>query len=311
MNTITQDMRFRQALIKYSFKHGVTKAAIRYKVNRQYVYRWRKRYDGTLQSLADKSHRPHHHPNQHTEDELKLISDMRKRNPNAGLIVFWVKLVQRGYSRSVTGLYRVMRRQGHIVVKPPNPKYIPKPYEQMQYPGQRVQVDVKFVPSACLVGEAEGKHYYQYTGIDEYSRFRYVEAFEEHSTYSSAVFIEHMLKAFKFRVECVQTDNGMEFTKRLCAGKQTPTLFEKTLQKYKIQHKLIRPFTPRHNGKVERSHRKDNEYFYATHKFYSFDDFAKQLKIHNYNYNKFPMRPLNWKAPLDYIRAYLNDGKVF
>ena len=58
MNTITQTMRFRQALIKYSLKHGVTKAAIRYKVNRQYVYRWRKRYDGTLQSLADKSHRP-------------------------------------------------------------------------------------------------------------------------------------------------------------------------------------------------------------------------------------------------------------
>lgn len=58
MNTITQTMRFRQALIEYSLKYGVTKAAIRYKVNRQYVYRWRKRYDGTLQSLCDKSHRP-------------------------------------------------------------------------------------------------------------------------------------------------------------------------------------------------------------------------------------------------------------
>ena len=311
MNTITQDMKFRQALIKYSFKYGVTKAEIRYKVNRQYVYRWRKRYDGTLQSLADKSHRPHHHPNQHTEDELKLISDMRKRNPNAGLIVFWVKLMQRGYSRSVTGLYRVMRKQGHMAVKLPNPKYIPKPYEQMHYPGQRVQVDVKFVPEVCMVGDAKGKKFYQYTAIDEYSRFRYVEAFEEHSTYSSAMFIENMLKAFKFRVECIQTDNGMEFTKRLCVGKQTPTLFEISLQKHNIQHKLIRPFTPRHNGKVERSHRKDNEYFYATHKFYSFDDFAKQLKIHNYNYNKFPMRPLNWKAPIDYIRAYLKDGEVF
>ena len=55
MNTITQTMRFRQALIQYSFKYGVTKAAIRYKTNRQYVYRWRKRYDGTLQSLADTS----------------------------------------------------------------------------------------------------------------------------------------------------------------------------------------------------------------------------------------------------------------
>ena len=311
MNTITQDMKFRQALINYSFKYGVTKAAIRYKVNRQYVYRWRKRYDGTLQSLADKSHRPHHHPNQHTEDELKLISDMRKRNPNAGLIVFWVKLMQRGYSRSVTGLYRVMRKQGHIAVKLPNPKYIPKPYEQMHYPGQRVQVDVKFVPEVCMVGDAKGKKFYQYTAIDEYSRFRYVEAFEEHSTYSSAMFIENMLNAFKFRVECIQTDNGMEFTKRLCAGKQTPTLFEISLQKHNIQHKLIRPFTPRHNGKVERSHRKDNEYFYATHKFYSFDDFAKQLKIHNYNYNRFPMRPLNWKAPIDYIRAYLENGEVF
>lgn len=63
MNTITQTMKFRQALVEYSLKHGVTKAAIRYKVNRQYVYRWRKRYDGTVQSLADKSHRPYHHPN--------------------------------------------------------------------------------------------------------------------------------------------------------------------------------------------------------------------------------------------------------
>ena len=102
-------MRFRQAIIEYSLKNGVTKAAIRYKVNRQYVYRWLKRYDGTLQSLADKSHRPHHHPNQHNPEELKLIADLRKRNSH-GLVVFWVKLRQRGYSRSVTGLYRVLRR---------------------------------------------------------------------------------------------------------------------------------------------------------------------------------------------------------
>ena len=258
MNTITQTMKFRQAIIEYSLKNGVTKAAIRYKVNRQYIYRWLKRYDGTLKSLADKSHRPHHHPNQHTPDELKLIADMRKRNMNAGLVVFWVKLRQRGYSRSITGLYRILRKQGQMAVKPQNPKYIPKPYEQMLYPGQRVQIDVKFVPDACIVGDAKGKKFYQYTAIDEYSRFRYVEAFEEHSTYSSAVFLEHMIKAFKFPVHCVQTDNGMEFTKRLNVGKQTPTLFERVLQKYNIQHKLIRPFTPRHNGKVERSHRKVN-----------------------------------------------------
>lgn len=311
MNTITQTMRFRQALIKYSLKYGVTKAAIRYKVNRQYVYRWMKRYDGTPQSLADKSHRPHHHPNQHTPEELKLIADMRKRNTNAGLVVFWVKLRQRGYSRSITGLYRVLQKTGQLTVKPPNPKYIPKPYEKMFYPGQRVQIDVKVVPTSCIVGDAKGEKFYQYTAIDEYSRFRYLEAFKEQSTYSSAIFLEHLVKVFKFPIECVQTDNGMEFTKKLSVGKQTPTMFERALQNHGIKHKLIRPFTPRHNGKVERSHRKDNEYFYATHKFYSFDDFAKQLKLHNYKYNKFPMRPLNWKAPADYIESFLINGEIF
>ena len=304
-------MLFRQALIRYAQKNGVTKAAIRYRTNRQYVYRWLKRYDGTLESLADRSHRPHSHPNQHTPEELKLISDMRRRNPHAGLVVFWVKLMQRGYTRSITGLYRVLRRQGEMAVKTPNPKYIPKPYEQMQYPGQRVQIDVKFVPATCLVGDAKGKKFYQYTAIDEYSRFRYLEAFEEHSTYSSALFLEHLIKAFPFPIECVQTDNGAEFTKRLLpTERRTPTLFEARLKQCGIRHKLIRPYTPRHNGKVERSHRKDNEYFYATHSFFSFNDFKKQLAVHSRKYNLFPMRPLNWKSPADYIKAFLSNGEL-
>ena len=84
---------------------------------------------------------------------------MRKRNSNARLVVFWVKLRQIGYTRSVTGLYRLLRLQGQMAVKPPNPKYIAKPYEQMQYPGQRVQIDVKFVPEACIVDEAKGKSF--------------------------------------------------------------------------------------------------------------------------------------------------------
>ena len=168
MNTVTQTMLYRQALINYANKKGVTKAAIRYKTNRQYIYRWQKRYDGTLQSLADKSHRPHHHPNEHTAEELKLIADMRKRNMNAGLVVFWVKLRQRGYTRSVTGLYRILRRQGQMAVKPPNPKYVAKQYEQMQFPGQRVQIDVKFVPEVCMVGDAKGKKFYQYTALRKF-----------------------------------------------------------------------------------------------------------------------------------------------
>lgn len=175
-----------------------------------------------------------------------------------------------------TILYRFLRKHGQTAVKLSNPKYIPKPYEQMQYPGQRGQIDVKFVPSVCMVGQEKGTQWFQYTFLDEYSRFRYLEAFEEHCTYSSTVFLRHVVERFPYAIECIQTDNGTEFTKRLLPkGGNTPTLFEEELARLGIRHKLIRPYTPRHNGKVERSHRKDNEEFYASHRFYSFDDFRK------------------------------------
>ena len=312
MASITQDMRYRLSLIKFADKYGVSKAARRYHTNRQYIYRWKRRYDGTIESLRDKSRRPHSHKNQHTPKELKLISDMRRRNPHAGLVVFWVKLRNRGYTRSVTGLYRVLKRQSLMPVRPKNPKYIPKPYEQMLYPGQRIQVDVKFVPSSCLVGDAKGKKFYQYTAIDEYSRYRFLYAYEESSTYSSSDFIRRVVKAFPFKIECVQTDNGAEFTKRLLNTKApTPTLFQRTLNELGIEHKMIRPYTPRHNGKVERSHRKDNEYFYAVKTFYSFDDFRRQLKRHNTAYNNFPMRPLGWLSPKETLFNFLIDGVTY
>ena len=314
MASITQDMRFRLSLIKYADKYGVTKAAIKYHTNRQYVYRWKNRYDGTWDSLRDRSRRPHHHPNQHTEDEIRLIRNMRRRNPDAGLVVFWVKLCQRGYARSIPGLYRFLIKQDLMAAKPPNPKYVPKPYQQMTYPGERIQIDVKFVPAVCLVNEAKGQKFYQYTAIDEYSRWRYVEAFEEHSSYSSMIFLRHLMKAFPMPIQCVQTDNGLEFTKRFAnkAKEGDLTCFELELAKQGIRHKKIRPFTPRHNGKVERSHRKDNERFYATHTFYSFEDFKKQLTLYNKrDYNHFPMRPLGWKSPQAVLNDFINYGVTY
>ena len=242
MNTVTQTMQFRQSLLKYAEKYGVTKAAIKYNVNRQYIYRWKRRYNGDIQSLANTSHRPHHHPNQHTEAELQKIKNFRRRNPNTGLVVLWVKLRRSGYTRSITGLYRVLRRQGQMAVKLPNSKYITKPYEKMRFPGERVQIDVKFVPEACIVRDAAGEKFYQYTAIDEFSRWRYLKAFQEHSTYSSAQFLEHLIKAAPFKILCVQTDNGTEFTKRLLPGDNGPSLFETRLEQAGIRHKLIRPY---------------------------------------------------------------------
>ena len=105
---------------------------------------------------------------------------------------------------------------------------------------------------------------------------------------------------------------GFEFTKKFGGSKKPKdmTLFEVYLKEKGIRHKLIRPYNPRHNGKVERSHRKDNEYFYATHSFYSFNDFEKQLAVHSRKYNNFPIRPLKWKSPREVINHFLETGEV-
>ena len=173
----------------------------------------------------------------------------------------------------------------------------------MQYPGQRVQIDVKVVPRRCIADPQ--LKLYQYTAIDEYSRYRVLGAYEEQSTFSSADFLSKVVKHFARKgvaVECIQTDNGFEFTNRFSSSQgDLETLFEATARQLGIRHKLIRPYTPRHNGKVERSHREDQKRFYDTHRFYSLADFGGQLAAHQSRSNSRPMRPLHWAAPGDVL----------
>ena len=306
MNSITQEMRFRQSLMKYSEKYGVKRASRKYNKCRSYIYFWKARWDGTIESLADQSKRPHHHPNEHTPDELKLIRDMRRRNPKLGLTELWHRLRKRGYTRRVESLYRVLKRLALLPQAPAKPTYKPKPYEQMTYPGERVQIDVKYVPVCCLANKEQ--KLYQYTAIDEFSRLRFVYGYEEHSTYSSADFLIRAVKWYKrhgIKIECVQTDNGSEFTTRFIQGlKDKPTLFQTTAAKLGIRHKLIKPYTPRHNGKVERSHREDHNKFYSCHSFSSCDDLNQQLKDHLARSNNRPMRPLGWLSPIEFLSIY-------
>lgn len=305
MKSITQNMKYLQSLMKYAEKNGVSAASRKYNRSRSFIYFWKKRWDGSIESLQCQSRRPHSHPNQHTEEELILIRNMRRRNPDLGIIELWCRLKKRGYTRCVESLYRVMRREGLIREKKPMRKYIPKPYEQMTHPGERIQIDVKVVPRKCIADPE--LRLYQYTAIDEYSRFRVLGAYPEQSTYSSKQFLLKVVSEFTRRgieVECVQTDNGIEFTNRFSTNKNRPTLFEETARQLGIRHKLIRPYTPRHNGKVERSHREDQKRFYKKHSFYSLDDFGGQLAAHQRNSNHLPMRPLHWHSPEDVLKSF-------
>ena len=168
-------------------------------------------------------------------------------------------------------------------------------------------MDVKVVPRRCIANPE--LRLYQYTAMDEFTRLRFLAAYPEQSTYSSADFLKKLSQWYArrgIRVECVQTDNGFAFTNRFSNSKRDlPTLFEKTAGELGIRHELIRPYTPRHNGKVERSHREDQKRFYSCRSFYSLNDFAKQLAVHNRHSNNFPMRPLGWLSPSEFTVQYV------
>jgi len=200
-----------------------------------------------------------------------------------------------------------MRRTGLFPPAKAKTKHVPKPYQQMTRPGERIQIDVKVVPRICIADPA--LRLYQYTAIDEFSRLRFLAAYDEQSTYSSADFLRRAVAYYKRQgicVECIQTDNGFEFTNRFSNSKHNlATLFEATAHQLGIRHKLIRPYTPRHNGKVERSHRQDQQRFYSSHRFFSLHDFAAQLAAHLSRSNNIPMRPLRWLSPKCFLLQYV------
>lgn len=166
-----------------------------------------------MQSLACHAKHPHSHPNQHTAEELKLIQDMRRRNPNLGMVELWHWLRKRGYTRRSESLFRVIRKMGFFPPRNKKSTCRPKPYEQMSYPGQRVQVDLKIVPHSCIADPE--LRLFQYTAVDEFTRLRFLVAHPEQSTYSSADFLQKLSSWYArrgIRVECVQTDSCFEFT---------------------------------------------------------------------------------------------------
>ena len=314
-NNITQKQKYKESVIKFSYKYGVTKAAIKFGECKRTIYRWRERYDGSIKSLEDKSRRPHYHPNQHTEEELKLIKNYKANNKETGLVVLWVKLRKAGYTRTIQGLYHVMQRLG-IYEKVPSKKKESEPSEWVtgKYPGEKVQVDVKYVPKACMSAELQerGEKDYQYTAIDEYTRIRYTWYTNAHDTYASSEFAKRLVKYYPFKIKTIQTDNGLEFTNRLnwqTFLKNKKTMFENTLEKLGIEYKTIKVHTPKQNVRVDRSHRKDQERFYYKRVFCSLEDLRNRGADWRKEYNNFPMRPLGWLSPNGFLEKYKSQGQ--
>ena len=168
-------------------------------------------------------------------------------------------------------------------------------------------MDVKVVPKQCYVGELPDK-FYQYTVIDEASRERFIYPYKEQSSYSTIDFVKRAIVYFGYKPQIIQTDNGQEFTYIRKTDKIHP--LDTLLNSLNITHKLIKPRTPRHNGKVERSHRNDQQRFYSHLKFYSYDDLKKQMKAYLKRSNNIPMQSLNWLSPLEMRQKIIQKNNI-
>ena len=178
-------------------------------------------------------------------------------------------------------------------------KYIPKKYDTPKMIGIKWQIDVKFVPKECKIPELpKDKNFYQYTCIDETSRERFLFWYEEHTPQNTVDFIKRCIVYYGYKPLEIQTDNGIEFTWNTDKFKVIHPMDNLCL-KLGINHHKIRPRTPRHNGKVERSHRNDNERFYNKLKFSSIDDLRNKGKKYLERSNKIPMAVLGYKTPIE------------
>lgn len=308
MNMITQKARKKQAVVKYAEKSGKSSARRMYGVSLSSIKRWCKRYDGTWQSLLERSHRPNSHPKRHTAKEEKQIKNsFRKCYARYGWDGVYSDLLRKKYTRSFSGMVYAAKRMGLTEQKkPPKKSREQRRYPELLEPGEKVQIDVKEVPYNCLRGKTlrDGKHLYQWTAIDECTRMRFVYGFEEHTPENTVRFLAMVIKAFPFKIKTIQTDNGTEFTYKFISDERISP-FDKVLNKLGIKHKLIPPRTPWHNGKVERSHRNDQRYFYDWETFRSVEELNEKLEKHLIWSNNKTMRTLGRKSPIQLLAEKL------
>lgn len=289
-----------------SYRSGNSSSFVcrKYHISKASLSRWNRKYNGNDQSLIDLSHKPKSkHPNAHSDLEIKFIHDYLRRNPHITLCELWYKLkLNKGYSRNPSSLYRFLRKIGwyNKFIINHTSKYTPKPYNTPKTLGEKWQIDVKFVPNSCKSSNLpHDLRFYQYTCIDEASRERFIFHYLSHTPADTVDFIYRCFLYYNYKPKEIQTDNGIEFTWNKENNKVLHPLNLLCLNE-NIYHHKIRPRTPRHNGKVERSHRNDNERFYSWLHFYSLDDLRYQAKLYLKRSNNIPMSVLEYKTPLEF-----------
>lgn len=291
------DIQRKLRVIRHAERIGdVAKTCRYFGIGRASFYRWRSAYQrqGEL-GLANQKTAPKNPANQTPADVVEKVLHLRQTYRLGPIRIVWYLARYHAIKISDAGVYRVLRRHGlNRLPRGTRVRKIHTKRYQKQVPGHQIQLDVKFLTFRGKDGKPIKR--YQYTAIDDATRIRALRAYGRHTQANAIAFIDHVIARFPFRIREVRTDNGHEFQAK----------FHWHVEDQGIRHAYIKPRSPQLNGKVERSHRTDDEEFYQLLSYKDDTDLEQKLAQWESFYNlSRPHGAFNGKAPYEALRERL------
>ena len=259
------------------------------------------RKDG-LKGLENKSRRPKSNPRKTPIRIKERIIELRKEKKQCSMKLMW-DLQEEGINIHFQTVQKIIKAEGltkKYRTRKIQCKYVRIPLKK----GDLAEIDIKFVPD-----RVDGEKCYQFTAIDCSSRWRYLQAYNDASSFSAISFLKELIAKTDFKIKAIKTDNGSCFTNRYTGYNKSsdplnPRLhpFDLLCLELSIPHYLIDPGKPQQNSFVERSHRTNQEKFYEQNQFKSFEDLRRKLKLWNMEYNNTKHCGLNGLTPNQVLR---------
>ena len=200
-------------------------------ISRPTLRKWLNRYkENGLDGLQDASKRPHTSPNAKITPQIEdWILSLRKERKLGARRIQNELLREHCFQLSLASIHKVLTRHD---VKPIVFQRKKKDFIRYQrpIPGDRVQMDTcKIAPGI-----------YQYTAIDDCSRYRVLDVFNRRSAANTLIFIDKVIEEMPFPIQRIQTDRGTEFFAEKVQRK---------LMDYGIKFRPNKPGSPHLNGK--------------------------------------------------------------
>ncbi|MFC1513550.1 IS481 family transposase [candidate division KSB1 bacterium] len=302
MTQATRDIKRKLKVLKHAEESGNNAKTCRYfGISRQSFYYWRKAYvehgeEGLINSKPCPKNPALRTP-AHIEEKVLYLRKTYHLGPER--ISMYLDRYH-GIKISESTSYRILMRHGISRLPQIAKKRTVKTHRyEKQVPGHHIQVDVKFLTLHTPDGDRVRR--FQYTAIDDATRIRALKIYERHTQQNAINFIDFIVNKFLFRINTVRTDNGHEFQAK----------FHWHLNDTGIRHVYIKPATPRLNGKVERSHRTDQQEFYQLLNYTGDVDLKNKLEEWEKFYNLHrPHKALNGMSPYEVLKCKMNDNSI-